>query len=249
MGVTITGIKELQQAMGQHARQVPYIASLALNRTAKEVLPVLQHEIRDSFDRPTPYTVNSPYYTPANKSSLEVAIGIRSDRDKGIPAGKYLLPQVHGGARPLKRFEKALRSVGALPSNHFAIPGSGATLDAYGNMSRGQIVQILSYFKAFPEAGYKANMTAKRKASLAKATKSRPGLQYFVSDGKRMQAGIYARFKLGHGYAIKPVLIFVPYARYEQRLDFFYAANKAAESLIEKNLKAAMQQALSTARP
>ena len=38
------------------------------------------------------------------------------------------------------------------------VPGDAATLDQNGNMSAGQIVQIMSWFKAFGEQGYQANM-------------------------------------------------------------------------------------------
>ncbi len=240
MKIEIKGLKELQESIDDHiARQIPFIAAKSLTMTAKDLQADLKHEMTDSFDRPTPYTLNSTYIQAASKSKLEATVGFKTFGGKGIPAGKYLLPQVFGGVRPLKRFEKALRSIGVLPSNHIVVPGSGVQLDSYGNIPRSLIVQILSYFKAFGEQGYRANMTDKRRKSLARGTKTKQGVSYFVSKGgvDKFAAGIWARYQFSHGSAVKPIMMFVPYPVYEQRLDFFYVMRKSAEKHFEKNLK------------
>src|SRR5439155_26080975 len=134
-----------------------------------------------------------------------------------------LNPQIHGGSRDLKKFERALRSVGALPESHFIVPGAAAKMDAYGNMDRGQIIQILAYFRSFPEAGYRANTTAKGRARLARTTLSRQGFAYFVGApaGGKLPLGIWQRFNLKPS-AIRPVMIFVKSVLYSKRLDFEY---------------------------
>lgn len=238
MKIEIKGLKELQASSDDHiARQIPFIAAKSLTMTVKDMQADLKHEMTDSFDRPTPFTLDSTFIKPAKKSNLEATVGFKTFGGKGTPAGKYLLPQVFGGVRPLKRFEKALQSIGVLPRDHIAVPASGATMDSYGNMSRGQIVQILSYFKAFGEQGYRANMTDKRRKSLSSGVKKSSGISYFVSDGSKFAAGIWARHHFSRGTALKPVLMFVAYPAYEKALDFFYAMEKSAEKHFEKNFK------------
>lgn len=232
-------------------RQVPFAMAHALTMTAKRVEYEEKREMRDVFDRPTPYTLNSLYTRPATKQHQVAWVYLKYDTSKGTPAEKYLMPQIKGGVRRLKRFERALRSVGAMPDDHFAVPGDGAKLDGYGNMDRGQLVQILSYFRAFPEAGYKANITDRRKAALAKGTKTRRGFAYFVGrpgNGK-WPLGIWQRTSFAFGSAIRPIIIFVPTARYEQLFDFNYVAEKTIERDFGPQFRASLANALATARP
>lgn len=234
-------------------RQVPFAASVALNKTAEKIKIAAVHEMRDVFDRPTEFTLKKGVYIKrSTKSNLVAEIGLETFAGKGIPASKYLAAQVRGGERRLKRFERALRSVGVLPEGMYAMPGSGARLDYYGNMSTGQIVQILAYFKAFREGGYKANMTEKGRKRLANGSerKGTLGFEYFVGrpgDGK-LPLGVWQRFRLGHGSAIKPVLIFVDSARYEAIFDFGYVAEKTAQREFASEFEQAFTAALETAR-
>ena len=204
--------------------------------------------MRDIFDRPTPYTLSSTYLKPATKNSLVAHVKLKDSAFKAVPASKFLAPQITGGGRPLKRFERALRSVGALPSNMYVVPGEAARLDAYGNMSPGQIVQMLSYFRAFPEVGYRANITEKRKLSLAKGNRKRYGIAYFVGRPGGGPLGIWQREIHGLGSRIRPVMIFVSRAYYEARFDFAGVAQKIIERELPAQLNLAWAHALATQR-
>jgi hypothetical protein len=113
-------------------------------------------------------------------------------------------------------------------------------------------VQLLSYFKAFPEMGYKANMTDKRRATLARgnAKKGKQGVVYFVGrpGGKQFPLGIWARYTFAHGSAVKPILIFVESVTYEKRFEFHYTAQRTIDAVFERNLKAAWERAWATAK-
>jgi len=249
ISVKIVGLEALKSNMAGKAKQIRFAVASALTKTAKNVEEAERREMRDVFDRPTPNTLNSLYVKPATSASLTATVGIKDFAGKGIAASKYLASQINGGSRRVKRFEKALQAVGALPGGYRAVPGSAAKMDAYGNMQGGQIVQILSFFKAFPEAGYKANMTDKRRASLAKGTKKKQGFAYFVGrPGDRLPLGIWQRFNMGLGSAIKPVIIFVPHAIYEATFDFEYVARRTVERTWETEFNKAMAVALSTTR-
>lgn len=159
----IKNTKEIQ------TKQIPYTISTCLSKMAKEVKEGEIKEMQKIFNKPTPYTLNSIQTDTATKERLTAAVWFKSQ------AEKYLGPQVFGGDRAFKRMEGALRRVGVLPAGMYCVPGQRAKMDQYGNMDRGQIVQIISYFQAFGEQGYRANITDKRKGKLAKGTKSKRG--------------------------------------------------------------------------
>ncbi len=117
----------------------------ALTRTGQQVLKAEVKEMRDVFDRPTPYTLNGLFLRPATASEPEAIVGIKGDGAR--PAIKYLRWQIYGGNRTLKAFEKALVAGGAMRSSDRAVPGKFAKLDSFGNVSAGQIVQILSQLR------------------------------------------------------------------------------------------------------
>jgi len=225
--------------------QASYAVAAALTDTAAAVQAAEVHEIRDSFDRPTPATLDSIYVRPATKSKLEATVGIKDFMGKGNPAVKWLQAEIEGGQRHTKRFERALQASGILPQGYAIVPGAAADLDEYGNIRPSLIVQLLSYFKAFPEMGYRMNMSDKRKAALAKGNKKKGqrGVAYFVSRGNWLHAGIWARYTFAHGSAVKPILMFVRTASYEKRFDFFYAAEKTIEAQFPLRLKKRWEEA------
>jgi hypothetical protein len=222
--------------------QIPFATAVALTRTAVDVREAEYKEMRDVFDRPTPYTLNSLYIVPATKQRLSALVSMKTDAGKGTPATKYLAAEVLGGVRRLKRFELALRNAGVLPQGYFVAPGAAAKIDPYGNIDRSQIVSILSYFQAFPEAGYTANITARRKAKLAKTTLSHAGFSYFVGrpGGGKLPLGIWQRFSLQR--QIRPIFIFLKSVLYTRRLDFDYVAKVTIDKQFLPELKRAIDE-------
>ncbi len=230
-------------------KQIQFATRVALTRTAQQAALAEVREMRDVFRNPTPYTLSSVFVQAATKTRLEATVKLKDDSTKATPASKFLAAQVRGGQRGQKRFERALQAVGAMPTGYRAVPGAAARLDTYGNMSRGQIVQLLAYFRAFPEMGYKANMNDKGRARLARGTRRQQGYVYFVGrPGDRLPLGIYQRFSFGHGSAIKPVLIFVRSAVYQERYDFEYVVEQTVKTQFANEFAKAYGEALGTAR-
>lgn len=234
-------------------KQVRFAAAVALTRTAQAVKVAQVDEMKRVFDRPTNYTLNSLFVRGARPNRLDALVWVKDDAGKGIPATKYLLPQVEGGQRSHKRFEKALINAGVLPYGMFAVPGDGAEVDAFGNIQRGQIVRVLAYFRAFGQQGYSANITDKRKASLAKGSAKRGvrGISYFSLRERRgkLPPGIYSRTSFGAwGSAIKPIMIFVTRPQYQRAWDFYATANRVASERFELEFERSKAEALATAR-
>lgn len=222
MKIDLNQAKLLEGKMKNIAlHKLPSAYKKALNQTARDINEAEVGEMKRVFDRPTPFTLRSTYVWYGRDYN---EIGIRFEAGKGTPAEKYLRPQVHGGDRNLKRFEKALQAKGILPRGMCAVPGSGATLDSYGNMSRGQIVKVLSYFSAFGEQGYMANMTDKKRDRMARGTKKTMmvGMNYFAVRTKKgpLTPGIYAKYSYHARTALKCILIFVRKPQYKPVLDF-----------------------------
>ncbi len=227
--------------------QVAYAARKAVTKTAEDVRQAQIREMKDVFDRPTPYTLNSVENKLIKSDPPTARVWLKDFAGKGTPASKFLLAQIRGGVRPIKRFESALRSVGALPEGMIAVPASGAKIDAYGNMDRGQIVQILAYFRAFPEQGYRANMTDKTRARLARGTKKKHGVAYFVgrpADGK-LPLGVWQRITsvMVSGSGIKPILIFADAATYTPIFNFEYVARTTVARVFNDHFARAMAEA------
>lgn len=241
----------LKDATAIEKRQLPFATSLAINRTLKKVKKAEELEILDVFDSPTRYIQTSVFMKPSNKRNLSGFVGLKDSATKAVPASKILTAQITGGTRRLKRYEVALRSIGVLPSNYFTVPGEAATLDSYGNVSRGLIVQILSFFKAFSESGFRANSTDKTRARLAKGTKKKVvGKAFFViAPGHgRLMPGIWMRVHSGFGTGIRPILIFVERSLYEPIFDFQFVAENTIKKEYSREFNLALREAILKAK-
>jgi hypothetical protein len=222
-----SNIVELRKDFEATTKKVELAAAIALTRTAKEGQAAHVAEMARVFDRPTRYTLQSVYIRPATVQKLVAKAWIKDDTSKGTPAENYLGPQIEGGKRKRKRFEKALIAKGIMNANDYAVPGAGARLDANGNIQPSQIVQILAWVEAFGQQGYKANSTAKTRARTTKRT----GKSYFVarSNGSAVASGIWERQEFAAGAGKRPVLIFVDGVRYKKLLGWAATWQATAE--------------------
>lgn len=227
------------------ANQVAFATSVAINKTAAKVKVALEEEIPKAFDRPTKYTQNSLYMKASNKKNLSARVWVKDDTFKGTPAAKYMEPEIFGGPRRHKRFEKALIARGLMRSDQFAVPGAACKLDAFGGVSAGFITQLLAYLRAFGEVGYKSNMDAKGRARIAK----KHGLSYFVARaGGHLHPGIWARYAFASGTSIKPVIMFVKPPSYAKRYPFMEVADKTVDRYFVPSFEEAFELAMKTAR-
>lgn len=242
---------------GETEKSIRRAGVIAATRTAQAVKAAIRAEMPKAFDRPTPWTLDSLFVDPARfeQQTPEARVWVKEDAGgKGVPPTKYLLPEVEGGARGWKRSERAFQAIGLLQADQQMVPAAGAPRDAYGNIPRGFIVQMLSYFSAFNAAGYTANMSKRRRAKLADRQRTADGylkiggVEYFISRGRGMwygrlqhlPAGIWSRKGI-HGSDVTPVILFVRRASYRPRLDFADIARRVDREVFEKEFERALR--------
>jgi hypothetical protein len=229
----------------------------ALTRTAVQVRAGVQAELPRVLDRPTPYTLRQLRYVGASANNLAAAVGfnvVRVSDQRGstigfrdmesdwTPAGKYLQPNIDGGTRRLKRLEKTLEYFGALPSGWFVVPGQGANLDAYGNVSRGQVIQVLSQLRMRILSGFDREMSFDPRKQIT-AQRKAGGRFFVIPPGKgKQQPGIYQREFNGRN--ITPVFIFVRGATYRRRFDFDGLAKRLADQTLPGEVQRAVNESL-----
>lgn len=254
----------LRQLHGLTGEQAARAYAKALNDTGFEIRRAMQDEMRAVFDKPTDYILRSPRVRMAKPDKLSVTIEPAYMGGKGVDPQKILDAQAWGGRRRDKRSEVALRRAGILPVGYqTAIPSTpyAGSDDGRGNLRGAFLVQLISYFQAFGEQGYRANMTDKRKRSIHKGGKRATGRRYFVSygamrGGARMTAkgepdvraqhlapGIWAASGTG-GADVRPVLMFVKQGNYTPRLDMDKVAKRAdAENYLGKRIRYRIREA------
>ncbi len=246
--LTIEGLPELQRALMKAGNQLPFATALALTRTAEVVKLKERDEMRRVFRSPTPYTLNSLFMKPATKSKLEAWVWVKDESVKGTPATKYLLPQIQGGGRNVKRFERLMQARGYMASNEYVVPGQGAQLDAYGNLNRGQLQRILAQLQASFDPLQRETATS-RKRNARRRTR---GGRYFVGGspgrGRHLARGIWERLTTGFGSGVRPVLLFVRQPRYAPRFKFFEVAERVGNEQLPYQMGLAVDRALATAR-
>jgi hypothetical protein len=255
--VDIEGLKEVQQSLqGFSNRRLNAALATGLTRTAQKVAEAQRREMVDVFDRPSRYTLQGVFVRPATAQSLEAEVGIKDEFSGGNDRGqaKYLRWQIRGGQRVFTGFERALRSGGQIDGGDFAVPGRFARRTPEGNISPGQIQQILSQLRidatrgstrSLPTFGFDdTGKDRRRKKGVIKRAVRRAGGQFIALPKGRgkLKPGIYLVRDTGFGRTDpKPVVRFVSSASYEpERFDFFFVARLA----VQRNLQAEVQRAL-----
>jgi len=156
-------------------------AEKALDFTAREIWKETKNEMKRVFASPTPWTLRNPQYTKTRNHNMEAKVYYTEPERM---TDHYLTPQVEGGRRKLKGFEKGV-GLGELT------PALGARIDKNGNVSVGQIKQILSIIgRAETHAGYDANAT---KRSVARGNERDYVVVKQGNKGHRIP-GVYQRF-------------------------------------------------------
>lgn len=226
--------------------QLPYATALALTRTAQYAKDALVAEMDKAFDKPTPYTKNALYVRPAQKRALIATVKVKDEAFKGNPAVKYLLPEIEGGNRNMKRFESLMIATGVMPAGYFAIPASGAPLDQYGNVPGSEITRILSQLGSSRDHTANQTVAGRKKAGRQGSVP----LYFAVQVGGRggLAPGIWKRYTTSWHARATPIFLFTRrQPAYSKRYRFYEVGQKAAHDFFPDAMKAAMKQAVASA--
>lgn len=275
----------IAELRGLAKTEIKRCAINALNNSAFAGLQATQKEIGKVFDRPTPWVTGSvaykkagmagqnvrtpgikdmygrPHYLPLSEDRLEAVIDFMGHPNKqGVSVDSILSAEIFGGQRRYKRHEIALQRAGILPMGMAIAPGPAAKIDQYGNMASAQINQILSWFRAFGEQGYRANSTDKSQMANMRGRKVKGvrqrGFELFAIQKQvgKLHPGVYVRkdysaseskrmSHLAMGGA-SALMYFIPLPKYSRRLDFYGVAEKAALAVFEPDFRQQLAKSL-----
>lgn len=165
-------------------RKIVRCTALALNDTAKSAVVLLQQKQSAVFDRPNSYTQKGYRVGRANYSKLSASVFALPRQDN------YLAPEVSGGTRKVKAYERAMRQAGILPAGFYTVPAKSLRLDAHGNIPRALLVQILRQTAASGGTYANARLGDTKKAQRGAR---RHGVFFVMPEGNRQKlpAGIY----------------------------------------------------------
>lgn len=270
--MTVTGKQDaVMREIQRFEKQVAYASTRAVNKTAFAARKAVRDLIASSLDRPMPKTVALPQVTKQALPKLQPWAEISLDYRRFTGSQGYLTPQIQGGKRVAKAFERRLQAINILPKGMYAVfaKRSGA-LNQYGNLPGAKIRQILSFFQAFTEAGFTGNMSARTRQQMMFGRKNKRtgevkfgkgrkfGMTYFVSTGKRfgnlgmrLPPGVWERHypngTAGKSF-IRPVLLFVQDVQYGKRLDYLGTIERTVSQMLGRELDRELSRALRTAR-
>lgn len=244
IGVEIQGLKTTLALLGDQARQVPFATALALNATARGVKAAGIDSMRREFDSPKPITLNSLFIKPATKDQPRAEVFVKDQPlAKGAGGGlaEVLGHQFAGGQRTRKRLESHLQRMGYIGPSEYVAPGPDARMDSYGNISLGQVQQIMTALHLH-FAAYQNATRSKRSQRNAKAA----GHLFWSQgkDGKRR--GVWGTDAQKN---LRLILVVIPTPRYKRRIFLDRLAQEVVTRDWASNFDSALARALSSANP
>lgn len=195
-------------------KEIRYVTAVALTRTTRRLVPLMEDEVRKVFDRPTSFSIRAFGTIPATKLNLASTLFIK-DRQ-----ARYLLPQIAGGRRAQKPFE--IRLGAESKADGYWAPGQGTRLNSAGNMTLRQIQDIANKLR---QSGKYAEVFVG------------------APRGLRAPFGIWARTKGKGGMkGLKPLLIRIPTPSYKKRFDFHGVAKRNAQRIFDEEFSKAFEE-------
>lgn len=241
----VQGLSELEKS------QFPYALVQATNAAAWDTRTAWHDEIPKVFDRPTPMTRRAVLYKKATLKTLYAEIFLR-DESAGTPPVKYLMPNVFGGPRLQKPFEKLLVRRGIMRTGEWAVPGRGVRLDAFGNVPGSVIKAVISDVQAARDVLTHSTVESRRRRSRRKKGASDV---YFYTPGGHgdLPRGIYARAgrehhrtgaTLGIRVRLRSIFMFVRSGDYDVLFDAYGLAEQMFNSSFPPRFREHMDRAV-----
>jgi hypothetical protein len=225
--------------------QVPFAAVAAMTRAAQAAKTDLTAAMRTSFDRPTRWTLNSLFLEPATKAKPQAAVFFKDDAPRGVPAGRYLKAQILGVPRVLKSHERLL----AMRPGYIVVPGKWAEIDAYGNVSMGQMRAIMAQLNLRRTVSSPGRATTRRRGARRRE-------DYFIVPLGRtkdshpqtyhLPPGIY---RVGTEFGGAPLLVLAFVRQYPGSYRVRFDFPRLGEESVARHLPDLLQAALTEFQP
>ncbi len=228
----IAGLSKVQR------QQVPFAASVAINKTAGNVQDAIAKQAGQQLNA-KPFTTGAGalYVQRSNKRALTAEVGYKTIQ------ARYMQWQVSGGQRTEKGLERKLSAMGLLPDGYVTTPGAAMRLDAYGNIPRRAIVELLGQLRA----QVRVYAGRGKRQSLRGLFVVLPGSQ--DKRVRHLQPGIWLRLDDLNGQTVlQPLIAYVSRAEYRKRLDLPRIAQGAVDAHFDAHFAAALSSALADAR-
>lgn len=242
----VRGAQAVSAILSNMEKQSRFGIAKAITKTAKDVERELKREMAAKTDRPTPFFLKSTFVQPATKQRLMARVGLKDQifGKNGIAAADRFGHHFQGGGRVPKALEKYLRSVGLLGNDEFIVPGAGARLDAFGNMARGQVQQVISQLRLGVDPYSWSSDSRRSKRNVKKA-----GRIFWARGNARdghLKRGAY--IDMGPPVGLRPLLVIVRSPSYQRRFDLPRLAESTIAKTWKNNLNASLIEAFNTAK-
>ena len=225
----VSGLNESIAALSALQGKAPAALADAINHTANQSRIALSGEVESVFDSPTSFTKNAFAVQQARPGDTpEGSVFVKDTKQGKHAPADWFEPQVFGGDRALKDSEVKLQAMGILPAGMYAVPGSGAKLNANGNISSQHVIQLLWSMRRQTAYGSTQRHRDKTKES------------FFIIRRAGKAIGIAERV----GRGIKVVLVFARKPSYAKRFDFESVVERVADENLAANLDQAILKAL-----
>lgn len=249
ISVRLDGLDAVQAHLAGYGRQIPFAAAQALTITAHAVHRDIRAEMAGRVQGgATPYTLRAFAVTGATKTDLTATVGLKTAQQApGTPYEQSIGHLFRGGRRSVKRIEDWLRARGILPAGQQIAPGSGAPIDARGNVRRQALQEMLGVLAAAGRG--LRNLRVYRKASQSKGQ----AVGFFVAlpgaaRSRHLQPGIYRRIERGTDSVIEPWFYFIAPAPYTRLFDLEAIARQTVGTNFAATFAGTLEKAIAGAR-
>lgn len=170
ISIKVDGVDAVRTMLAAAPKQASRAVETALDFTAKHIQSNVQREMLSEFKSPVDYTIKSVKTTLTKGHNMTASVWIATPSRM---EQSYLVPQVDGGARKLKGFERGF-------DDEEFVPGSGAKLNASGNIPVATI-----------------------KKARAEVLKKRSDFVRISEKRGKLWPGVYQRVQTGVGFGAK----------------------------------------------
>lgn len=243
--VKIEGLDELKASLAGQDKQVRFAMARALTKTAQQVNTDVKDDLRANIKGgPTAFTLRAFKVTGASRDNLQSVVALRQDAPEGgTTYAKALQHLFAGGRRDWKKIEGWLRGKGLIPEGMMAVPGPKAPLDSRGNFRKAPLKEMLAIL-----GSQVRNLQEWRKSGRRGQLKA---IGFFVArpgDKSGRTPGIWRRITTGKSSAVEPWIMFVSPVSYRRQFDLEAIAKKTVAQSFQTNFRAALADALRTAK-